>query len=109
VPKHHGPVRETLACGRVDVEMDQRPMWTRIERQKEKCDGCATASLLLSEKPIKSTLNNEGVSDEKLDCAGAPTCGWCKRGNQNQQQALGRSRGGFSTKIHLCTNPKATR
>src|SRR5215472_6955502 len=39
------------------------------------------------------------------DRAGAPTCGRRKRGNQNQQ-ALGRSRGGFSTKIHLRTNAK---
>ncbi|HEV7911062.1 MAG TPA: IS5 family transposase, partial [Methylocella sp.] len=37
------------------------------------------------------------------DCAGAPTCGRRKRGNQ-KQEALGRSRGGFSTKIHLRTN-----
>ena len=39
------------------------------------------------------------------DRAGAPACSWRKRGNQNQQ-ALGRSRGGFSTKIHLRTNAK---
>ena len=37
------------------------------------------------------------------DRAGAPACSWRKRGNQNQE-ALGRSRGGFSTKIHLRTN-----
>jgi len=37
------------------------------------------------------------------DCAGAPTCSRRKRGNQ-KQEALGRSRGGFSTKIHLRTN-----
>jgi IS5 family transposase len=30
---------------------------------------------------------------------------WRKRGNQ-KQEALGRSRGGFSTKIHLRTNAK---
>src|SRR5258708_6339955 len=36
---------------------------------------------------------------------GAPACRRRKRGNQNQQ-ALGRSRGGFSTKIHLRTNAK---
>jgi hypothetical protein len=35
----------------------------------------------------------------------APTCGRRKKGNQNQQ-ALGRSRGGFSTKIHLRTSAK---
>jgi hypothetical protein len=35
--------------------------------------------------------------------AGAPACSRRKRGNQNQE-ALGRSRGGFSTKIHLRTN-----
>ena len=39
------------------------------------------------------------------DRAGAPACSWRKRGNQNQE-ALGRSRGGFSTKIHLRTNAK---
>ena len=31
-------------------------------------------------------------------CACPPACGWRKRGQENQ--ALGRSRGGFSTKIH---------
>jgi transposase len=36
---------------------------------------------------------------------GAPACRRRKRGNQNQE-ALGRSRGGFSTKIHLRTNAK---
>jgi len=36
---------------------------------------------------------------------GAPARSWRKRGNQNQE-ALGRSRGGFSTKIHLRTNAK---
>ena len=36
---------------------------------------------------------------------GAPACSRRKRGNQNQE-ALGRSRGGFSTKIHLRTNAK---
>src|SRR6266571_5507285 len=39
------------------------------------------------------------------DCAGAPKCRRRKRGNQNRE-ALGRSRGGFSTKIHLRTNGK---
>ena len=39
------------------------------------------------------------------DRAGAPTCGRRKRGNQ-AREALGRSRGGFSTKIHLRTNAK---
>jgi Transposase DDE domain len=36
---------------------------------------------------------------------GPPTCSRRKRGNQ-EKQALGRSRGGFSTKIHLRTNAK---
>ena len=36
---------------------------------------------------------------------GAPACSRRKRGNQ-KQEALGRSRGGFSTKIHLRTNAK---
>jgi len=39
------------------------------------------------------------------DRAGAPACSRRKRGNQNHE-ALGRSRGGFSTKIHLRTNAK---
>ena len=39
------------------------------------------------------------------DCAGASACSRRKRGNQNQE-ALGRSRGGFSTKVHLRTNAK---
>jgi transposase len=39
------------------------------------------------------------------DRAGAPACSRRKKGNQNQE-ALGRSRGGFSTKIHLRTNAK---
>src|SRR3984893_2028725 len=39
------------------------------------------------------------------DRAGAPACSRRKRGNQNRE-ALGRSRGGFSTKIHLRTNAK---
>jgi transposase len=39
------------------------------------------------------------------DRAGAPTCRRRKRGNQ-ESQALGRSRGGFSTKIHLRTDAK---
>ena len=42
---------------------------------------------------------------ELHDRAGAPACSWRKRGNQNQE-ALGRSRGGFLTKIHLRTNTK---
>ena len=39
------------------------------------------------------------------DRVGAPACSRRKRGNQNQE-ALGRSRGGFSSKIHLRTNAK---
>src|SRR6266498_5465374 len=39
------------------------------------------------------------------NCAGAPTCRRRKRENQNRE-ALGRSRGGFSTKFHLRTNAK---
>jgi transposase len=35
--------------------------------------------------------------------AGAPACSRRKRGNQDRE-ALGRSRGGFSTKVHLRTN-----
>ena len=37
--------------------------------------------------------------------AGASACSRRKRGNQNQE-ALGRSRGGFSTKVHLRTDAK---
>ena len=37
--------------------------------------------------------------------AGASACSQRKRGNQNQE-ALGRSRGGFSTKVHLRTDAK---
>jgi Transposase DDE domain len=40
--------------------------------------------------------------------AGASACSRRKRGNQ-RQEALGRSRGGFSTKIHLRTNAKGRR
>ncbi len=37
--------------------------------------------------------------DDRFDyCACTPACGWRKRGQQHQ--ALGRSRGGFTTKIH---------
>lgn len=38
-------------------------------------------------------------------CAGASTCSRRKSGNQ-ENQALGRSRGGFSTEVHLRTNAK---
>jgi transposase len=34
--------------------------------------------------------------------AGAPACSWRKRGTQNQ--AIGRSRGGLSTKIHIAVD-----
>jgi transposase len=36
------------------------------------------------------------------DRTSPPTCGWRKRGQDSQ--ALGRSRGGFSTKIHVAVN-----
>ena len=39
------------------------------------------------------------------DRAGASACGRGKRANKNQE-SLGRSRGGFSTRIHLRTNAK---
>lgn len=38
------------------------------------------------------------------DCSSPPTCGGRKRGQDSQ--ALGRSRGGFSTKIHVAVNDK---
>ena len=47
--------------------------------------------------------SRQGACHRFDDRAGAPACSWRKRGNQNQE-ALGRSRGGFSTKIHLRTN-----
>jgi transposase len=34
--------------------------------------------------------------------SGPPTCGWCKRGQDSQ--GLGRSRGSFSTEIHVAVN-----
>jgi transposase len=42
----------------------------------------------------------QGTCHRFHDRAGAPTCSRRKRGNQ-AREALGRSRGGFSTKIHL--------
>ena len=48
---------------------------------------------------------DEGACHQFHDRAGAPTCGRRKRGNQDQE-ALGRLRRGFSTKIHLRTNAK---
>jgi len=38
------------------------------------------------------------VNDRLHNYQSAPTCCWCKRGQQHE--ALGRSKGGFSTKIH---------
>jgi transposase len=49
--------------------------------------------------------SRRGACHRFHDQAGAPTCGRRKRGNQNQQ-ALGGSRGGFSSKMHLRTNAK---
>ena len=49
--------------------------------------------------------SRQGTCDQFHHSAGAPACSRRKRGNQNQE-ALGRSRGGFSTKIHLRTNAK---
>ena len=46
-----------------------------------------------------------GTCHQFHDCAGASACSRRKGGNQNQE-ALGRSRGGFSTKVHLRTNAK---
>ena len=46
-----------------------------------------------------------GTCNQFHDRAGAPACSRRKRGNQNRE-ALGRSRGGFSTKVHLRTNAK---
>jgi hypothetical protein len=46
-----------------------------------------------------------GACHRLNDRAGASACCRRKRGNQ-EEQALGRSRGGFSTKIHLRTNAK---
>lgn len=42
-------------------------------------------------------------ADDRLDRrAGAPSGGWRKRGTQ--KEALGRSKGGFTTKVHLIAN-----
>ena len=51
------------------------------------------------------TSRRRGTCHQFHDRAGAPACSRRKRGNQ-KQEALGRSRGGFSTKIHLRTNAK---
>jgi transposase len=51
------------------------------------------------------TSRRRGTCHRFHDRAGAPACSRRKRGNQ-KQEALGRSRGGFSTKIHLRTNAK---
>jgi hypothetical protein len=51
------------------------------------------------------TSGRRGTCHRFHDCAGASACSRRKRGNQNQE-ALGRSRGGFSTKVHLRTNAK---
>jgi transposase len=41
------------------------------------------------------------IPDHRLHhCAGAPTCGRCKKGG-SEDEAIGRSRGGLSTKVHL--------
>ena len=47
----------------------------------------------------------QGACHRSYDRPGAPACSRRKRGNQNRE-ALGHSRGGFSTKIHLRTNAK---
>ena len=49
--------------------------------------------------------SRRGTCHRFHDCADASACSRRKRGNQNQE-ALGRSRGGFSTKVHLRTNAK---
>jgi len=51
------------------------------------------------------TSGRRGTCHRLYDRPGASACSWRERGNQNQE-ALGRSRGGFSTKIHLRTNAK---
>ena len=55
--------------------------------------------------PVAGGVQRHGASGPVLrqhDSAGARLGCWCKRGQQHQ--ALGRSRGGFSTKIHLKTD-----
>ena len=45
----------------------------------------------------------EQCADDRFHyCPGSSACLWCKKGARNQD--IGRSRGGFSTKIHLRTN-----
>jgi transposase len=52
-----------------------------------------------------TSLGPPADEEHAIDRAGAPACSRRKRGNQIQE-ALGHSRGGFSTKIHLRTNAK---
>ena len=43
------------------------------------------------------------MADDRLDrCPGAPACGRSKRGQEPQQ--FGRSKGGFSTKVHVAVD-----
>ncbi len=59
--------------------------------------GCAAASL---ERDRRGPGQRP---DDRFHCHScAPACGWRKRGAQGE--GLGRSRGGFSTKIHLRSN-----
>jgi hypothetical protein len=60
--------------------------------------GCGVRNAGFSRAP-----GRRGTCHRFHDCTGAPTCSRRKRGNQ-KQEALGRSCGGFSTKIHLRTN-----
>ena len=55
--------------------------------------------------PDAGGIQRDGTFDTVLrqhDCTRSRLGRWCKRGQQHQ--ALGRSRGGFSTKIHLKTD-----
>ena len=60
--------------------------------------GCGVRNAGFSRAP-----GRRGTCHRLHDRAGAPTCSRRKRGNQ-KQEALGRSRGDFSNKIHLRTN-----
>jgi hypothetical protein len=60
--------------------------------------GCGVRNAGFSRAP-----GRRGTCHRFHERAGAPTCSRRKRGTQ-KQEALGRSRGGFSTKFHLRTN-----
>lgn len=87
--RHAGTVRQLEFCVRALLALEQARSVGRGVRNL----GESRAS------------GRRGTCHRFHDCAGASACSRRKRGNQNQE-ALGRSRGGFSTKVHLRTNAK---